>query len=57
MTAAAARAWTVRRDAKARRVAAAGLCADGKMLDSRKIVEALQTLIRSGDRVAHLEHA
>ncbi len=52
MTAAAARAWTVRRDAKARRVAAAGLCADGKMLDSRKIVEALQTLIRSGDRVA-----
>ena len=52
MTVAAARPWTVRRDAKARRVAAAALYADGKLLDQRAIVEALQTLIRPGDRVA-----
>src|ERR1700689_1122058 len=49
---AAGRSWTVMRDAKARRLAAVGARANGKLLDQRAIVEALQTLIRPGDRVA-----
>jgi malonate decarboxylase alpha subunit len=48
----AVRSWTVLRDAKARRVAAAGARANGKLLDQHAIVEALETLIRPGDRVA-----
>ena len=49
---AAGRSWTVMRDAKARRVAAVGSRASGKLLDQSAIVEALETLIRPGDRVA-----
>jgi malonate decarboxylase alpha subunit len=52
MTVAAARPWTVRRDAKAQRVAAASVHANGKLLEQRAIVEALQALLRPGDRVA-----
>jgi malonate decarboxylase alpha subunit len=44
--------WTTLRDAKAHRVAAASAHAAGKLLDRRTIVEALETLIRPGDRVA-----
>ena len=46
------RSWTSLRDAKARRVADLGSIARGKLIDPRDIVEALQTLIHSGDRVA-----
>jgi malonate decarboxylase alpha subunit len=49
---AAGRSWTVMLDAKARRLAAVGSRANGKLLEQRAIVEALQTLIRPGDRVA-----
>jgi malonate decarboxylase alpha subunit len=49
---AAGRSWTVMRDAKARRLAAVGSRARGKLLDQHRIVEALETLIRAGDRVA-----
>src|ERR1700689_2730897 len=49
---AAGRSWTVMRDAKARRLAAVGARANGKCLDRHAIVEALETLIRPGDRVA-----
>jgi malonate decarboxylase alpha subunit len=52
MTVAAARPWTVRRDAKAQRVAVASVHANGKLLEQRAIVEALQALLRPGDRVA-----
>jgi malonate decarboxylase alpha subunit len=49
---AVARCWTTLRDDKARRLAAVGTHVHGKLLEQRTIVEALQTLIRSGDRVA-----
>ena len=49
---AAGRSWTVMRDAKARRLAAVGSRANGKLLDQHAIVESLQTLIRPSDRVA-----
>jgi malonate decarboxylase alpha subunit len=48
----AQRSWTALRDAKARRMAAAAPYVNGKLLDPRSIVEALQTLIQTGDRVA-----
>src|SRR6202795_4230861 len=47
-----AASWTSLRDAKASRVADLGSIARGKLIDPRDIVEALQTLIQSGDRVA-----
>jgi malonate decarboxylase alpha subunit len=50
--AAAARSWTQLRDAKGRRTAGLGSLANGKLLDPACIVEALQILIHSGDRVA-----
>jgi malonate decarboxylase alpha subunit len=46
------RSWTALRDGKARRIAAAGAHANGKLLNPRVIVEALQQLIQPGDRVA-----
>jgi malonate decarboxylase alpha subunit len=51
-SAAGVRSWTSLRDAKASRVADLGSSARGKLIDTRDIVEALQTLIHSGDRVA-----
>jgi malonate decarboxylase alpha subunit len=48
----AQRSWTALRDAKARRLAAAAPYVKGKLLDPRSIVEALQTLMQTGDRVA-----
>jgi malonate decarboxylase alpha subunit len=48
----AVRSWTGLRDAKARRVAAASCHANGKILDQKAIVAALETLIHPGDRVA-----
>jgi malonate decarboxylase alpha subunit len=50
--AAAARSWTQLRDAKGRRTAGLGSLTNGKRLDPAGIVEALQILIHSGDRVA-----
>jgi malonate decarboxylase alpha subunit len=50
--AAAARSWTQLRDAKGQRTAGLGCLANGKRLDPAGIVEALQILIHSGDRVA-----
>jgi malonate decarboxylase alpha subunit len=47
-----ARSWTTLRDDKARRLAAAGSHVNGKLLEQRALVEALQTLIRPGDLVA-----
>jgi malonate decarboxylase alpha subunit len=46
------RSWTGLRDAKAGRLAELGSIARGKLIDPQDIVEALQTLIHSGDRVA-----
>jgi len=46
------RSWTRLRDAKARRIAALGSRAEGKLLRQEAIVEALEILIQSGDRVA-----
>jgi malonate decarboxylase alpha subunit len=48
----AVRSWTVMRDAKARRLAAVGSHANGKLLDQHAMVEALEALIQPGDRVA-----
>jgi malonate decarboxylase alpha subunit len=48
----AVRSWTALRDAKARRLAAAGCHANGKLLDQHAMVEALEALIHPGDRVA-----
>jgi malonate decarboxylase alpha subunit len=50
--AAGVRSWTSLRDSKAARLADLGSMADGKLINQRDIVEALQTLIHSGDRVA-----
>jgi malonate decarboxylase alpha subunit len=49
---AAVRSWTRLREAKALRIAALGVRATGKLLQPESIVEALETLIRPGDRVA-----
>ena len=46
------RSWTRLPQAKARRVAALGSRATGKFLQQRAIVESLEILIQSGDRVA-----
>jgi malonate decarboxylase alpha subunit len=46
------RSWTTRREEKARRLANAKRWTNGRILDSDKIVEALQILIAPGDRVA-----
>jgi malonate decarboxylase alpha subunit len=50
--AAGVRSWTSLRDSKASRVADLGSIANGKLINQRAIVEALQILIHSGDRVA-----
>ncbi|MET1029060.1 MAG: malonate decarboxylase subunit alpha [Dongiaceae bacterium] len=47
-----ARRWTTKRDEKASRLASAATFAQGKVLDSRKIVAALETLIKAGDCIA-----
>ena len=44
--------WSTRRQRKAERLAAAGPYADGRVLEQATIVQALETLIRPGDRVA-----
>jgi malonate decarboxylase alpha subunit len=44
--------WSSRRQRKAERIAAAGQFADGRVLAQETIVQALETLIRSRDRVA-----
>jgi malonate decarboxylase alpha subunit len=46
------RSWTTKRDEKLSRIEAASAVAQGKVLDSARIVEALQSLIKPGDRVA-----
>jgi malonate decarboxylase alpha subunit len=46
------RCWTRLRDAKAERIAAAAVLSQGKILPAHSIVDALQLLIRPGDRVA-----
>src|SRR6202167_2103270 len=46
------RSWTSLREAKARRIAALGSLAQGKLLRPEAIVGALETLIQSHDRVA-----
>src|ERR1700693_4688851 len=46
------RSWTSLREAKARRIAALGSRAEGKLLRQEAIVGALETLIQSFDRVA-----
>lgn len=46
------RSWTTRRDDKAERLRAASAFADRKLLDGSKMVEALEALLRPGDRVA-----
>ncbi|MHB8285191.1 MAG: malonate decarboxylase subunit alpha [Caulobacteraceae bacterium] len=46
------RSWTTKRDEKHSRIAAATSVAQGKVLDPACIVEALQILIKPGDRVA-----
>jgi malonate decarboxylase alpha subunit len=52
-TAQAGRAsWTTRREEKARRLAAVGPHADGKLVRRAAIVPALEALLRPGDRVA-----
>ncbi|HEY0746128.1 MAG TPA: malonate decarboxylase subunit alpha [Steroidobacteraceae bacterium] len=52
MSAFIARSWTTLRDAKSARIAALRKRGAGKVLEPSTIVETLQTLIRSGDRVA-----
>ncbi|MFL6634608.1 MAG: malonate decarboxylase subunit alpha [Massilia sp.] len=47
----AARQWDTRRQEKARRMAAASHLADGPVLDSARIVDALELLLAGGDRV------
>src|ERR1700723_4421548 len=51
-SAAGERSWTSLRDSKGSRIADLGSLANGKLINQRDIVEALQTLIPSGDRVA-----
>lgn len=45
------RRWDTRRQEKARRMAAASHLADGPVLDSARIVDALELLLAGGDRV------
>ena len=45
------RNWTTRRDDKRARMAAAEPWLDGKVLERDRVGDALQALIRSGDRV------
>jgi malonate decarboxylase alpha subunit len=52
LSASIARSWTTLRDAKSARIAALRKRAAGKILEPGTIVETLETLIRSGDRVA-----
>jgi malonate decarboxylase alpha subunit len=52
LSASTARSWTTLRDAKSARIAALGRRAAGKVLAPGAIIETLETLIRSGDRVA-----
>ncbi|MBY0240948.1 MAG: malonate decarboxylase subunit alpha [Burkholderiaceae bacterium] len=49
--AAPARRWDTRRTEKQRRLAAVAHLCDGSVLDSERLVEALQHLVASGDRV------
>lgn len=46
------RSWTTRRDDKAERLRAVSAFADRKLLDGSKMVEALEAVLRPGDRVA-----
>lgn len=46
------RTWTRRREAKAARLDAVSAWLDGRLLDPNHVVEALQALLQSGDRVA-----
>ncbi|MFD1704589.1 malonate decarboxylase subunit alpha [Methylopila henanensis] len=46
------RSWTARRDDKAERLRGTQAFADGKTLDAAKMVEALEAVLRPGDRVA-----
>jgi malonate decarboxylase alpha subunit len=46
------RSWSVRREDKARRLAAIAAHLEGKQVQPAAIVEVLQTLLRPGDRVA-----
>lgn len=46
------RNWSTRRDRKNARLAKAAAFAQGRIIRPDKIVEALETLIESGDRVA-----
>lgn len=46
------RSWDTMRQAKAARLRAAAPFASGKILDAEKLVDALQVIIRTGDRVA-----
>ncbi|MDR3517985.1 MAG: malonate decarboxylase subunit alpha [Azospirillaceae bacterium] len=48
----ASRPWTAKHDEKCRRLQAVAKLVDGKVLRPQHIVEALETLIRPGDRVA-----
>jgi malonate decarboxylase alpha subunit len=48
----AVRSWSSMREAKARRIAALGSRTEGKVLQQHAIVDALEILIQSGDRVA-----
>jgi hypothetical protein len=48
----AARSWTTLRDEKARRLAAIAPWLEDGVLPAARIVDALETLIRPGDRVA-----
>src|ERR1700761_9200584 len=48
----AARPWTTRRDEKNRRLAAIAPWLEDGVLPAHRIVDALETLIRPGDRVA-----
>src|ERR1700733_10328329 len=48
----AAGRWTARRDEKRRRLAGVAAHVEGKLVEPRSIVPALQTLLRPGDRVA-----
>lgn len=50
--AAAERSWSTRREDKRRRIERAAAFADGRLLKPERLVEALEALIVSGDRVA-----
>ena len=52
MSAPTARSWTTRRDEKSRRLAAIAPWLEDGVLPPERIVDALETLIAPGDRVA-----